>query len=240
MFSMLANDLIESSRNAEMSSKKSLDFVLKRMANWRRLLANGSVGVMSESEIRGLCGELVFLQRMSRLLPKSEAVRAWVGPRRADQDFQRPETAWEIKTIRPGANSVYISSELQLQTNVRSLKLVVIELVDSVPSAVGAFTINSLITSIRAELESDLDAEELFEELLAMSGYAPWPEYENYIFTEGITQTYSVTLGFPRIITEMLAAGINSVCYELSLSSCEPFRIDSDIFTELRARHGTN
>ncbi|MBK6648234.1 MAG: PD-(D/E)XK motif protein [Betaproteobacteria bacterium] len=46
-------------------------------------------------------------------MAKSDAVRAWVGPKGADQDFQTHNAAWEVKTIHPGATSVTISSESQ-------------------------------------------------------------------------------------------------------------------------------
>lgn len=232
MFSMLCNDLIESSRNTGLPANKSLSFVLKRLSNWRRLLERGLPNLLSENEIRGLCGELLFLQRLFAHLGKAGAVKAWVGPRQADQDFQSPDAAWEVKTIRPGAHAVTIASESQLQTTTRPIHLVVFELADSIADGADVFTLNTLVDDVRARLAEDHDAGELFEESLITAGYARRPEYDASALIERSLAIFSVNTGFPSITREMLAPGISRVGYEILLSACENFRISPHTFIE--------
>lgn len=232
MFSLLCDDLIEASRNTGLPADKSLSFVLKRLSNWRRLLERGSPDLLSENEIRGICGELLFLQRLFDHLGKSEAVKVWVGPQKADQDFQAPDSAWEVKTIRPGAPRVTISSESQLQVTTRAIYLAVFELADGMADETDAFTLNTLVDRIRARLAEDHDTCEIFEKSLFTAGYVPRPEYDAPSLVERSLAIYATNTGFPRITREMLAPGISHVGYDLLLSACDNFRIAPDTFTK--------
>ncbi len=225
MFSMLCNDLIESSRNTGLPANKSLGFVLGRLSNWRRLFERGIPDLLSENQIRGLCGELLFLQYLFNQLGKADAITAWVGPQQADQDFQSPSAAWEVKTIRPGAHKVTISSERQLQTTVRPVFLAVLELADGVPDEAKAFTLNTLVNDIRSKLADDHDTCEFFENSLITAGYSPRPDYDTPVLIERSLAIFSISNDFPRITSEMLAGGVSHVSYELLLPACESFRI---------------
>ena len=225
MFSLLCNDLVEASRNINFPADKSLSFVLKRLSNWRRLLERGSPDLLSENEIRGICGELLFLQRLFDHLGKSEAVKAWVGPQKADQDFQAPDSAWEVKTIRPGASRVSISSEAQLQVTTRAIHLAVFELADGLAHGTGTFTLNTLVDEVRASLSDDHDTSEIFERSLTTAGYVPRPEYDAPSLVEQSLATYAVSAGFPCLTSEVLALGISHVSYDILLSACVAWRI---------------
>ncbi|MFZ6749598.1 PD-(D/E)XK motif protein [Undibacterium sp. Ren11W] len=232
MFSMLCEDLIESSRSTGFPADKSLSYVLKRLGNWRRLLEHGMPDMLNESEIRGLCGELLFLQHLSFDIGKSNAVKAWVGPQKANQDFQIPESAWEIKTIRPDANRVTISSESQLQTNTRVIHLVVYELADSAIDAVGAFTLATLVEEIRALLAEDYDSSERFEANLATADYISRVEYGALTLIKKSMSMFVVGDGFPCITGAILPQGVSHVVYDICLSECEKHRIDTTSFAE--------
>lgn len=230
MFTLLCNDLIESSRGATANHNKSLQFLLQRLSNWRRLLERAVPDVLSESAIRGLCGELLFLNKLMRKIDAREAVTAWVGPNEAEQDFQIPEQAWEVKTVRPGAPSVKISSEAQLSTLKGTVSLVVLELADSVPETAHAFTLNSLVEDLRMRLLDDFDTGEVFEERLFATGYVSREEYNEFVLVERSLALYEVTENFPRIAGEALPVGIKRVSYELSLAACEAHRVDADSY----------
>ena len=76
--------------------------VMKRFANWQRLMERGHTGLLEDFSFRGLCGELIFLERFALPnLGSLEAIQSWGGPNGADQDFQAADRAWEIKTSRP-------------------------------------------------------------------------------------------------------------------------------------------
>ncbi|MDP3979150.1 MAG: PD-(D/E)XK motif protein [Pseudomonas sp.] len=236
VFSLLCVDLIETSRNKGKPADRSLNVVLKRLSNWRKLFEHGLPDLLSENEVRGLCGELLFLLRLCEQLGAAASVKAWVGPKRADQDFQSLDTAWEVKTIRPSADKINISSEAQLQATTRAIYLVIFELADSLEGVVDAFSLNILVEKVRARLAEDHDVGELFEEGLVAAGYVARPEYGVQILIERSLSIFSVKLGFPCITGEMLAPGVNRVSYEILLSACEKFRIDSSSLLERRGK----
>jgi hypothetical protein len=221
MFSLLCNDLIESSRRTGRPPDSSLAFVLTRLSSWRRLLERGSPDLLTESQIRGLSGEIFFLSELCMHLGQTEALLAWVGPDRAHQDFQTRDTAWEVKTIRPDAVSATISSEYQLWQSSRDVYLVVIELGETTDlSKAGAFSLNSLVADMRLALAPNYDANERFTERLEVARYVARAEYDSPVFTVRSTRIFTVDSGFPSITPENLSDGITGVSYDVILPSC--------------------
>lgn len=227
MFSLLCDDLIEASRNTKLPADKSLSFVLKRLSNWRRLFERGLPSLLDESRIRGLCGELLFLKRLFDRVGTLAAVKAWEGPQGADQDFQSPNAAWEVKTIRPSADSITISSEYQLQITTCPIYLVVFTLADSLTAEANAFTLNTLVEEIRTALSDNHDASELFEEKLIAADYAPRHEYDEIVLIEHSKRIFTVITGFPCITGKTILPGINKVSYDIMLAACDKFLTDS-------------
>jgi len=236
MFSMLCEDLIESSRNTGLPARQSLSFVLRRLSSWRQLLERGLPDLLSENEVRGLCGELLMLKRLFVHIGKRDAVRAWVGPKGADQDFQAHNAAWEVKTIQSGATSVTISSESQLQTKSRDLFLVVIELSESAHTAPDSFSLNSLVEDVRGSLADDPDSIDVFETTLSAAQYVSRSEYSIPRLNALSHLLFSVRDDFPRITGNQISLGISHVTYELSLQACEHFQFNSTLLDSQTAR----
>ena len=226
MFSLLCEDLVESSRNAELPVNRLFAFVLTRLSGWRRLLERGITDVLSEGEIRGLCGELLFLQMMCLEIGKPNALRSWVGPQKADQDFQIEGEAWEIKTTRAGARSITISSEFQLHSADRTLHLVVFELGDGIEGKSDFFNLNTLINKIRDDLANDHDSRQVFEDKLLSVGYVPRAEYDLPLLKENSLVAFKVEDNFPKISPDMLNEGVHEVSYEITLSACKEFCVE--------------
>ncbi len=226
MFSLLCNDLIESIRNTGLPPSNSLSFVLKRLSHWRKMFERGIPNLLSEMQIRGLCGELLFLRRLCDGIGKAAAVSAWVGPLKSEQDFQIANTAWEVKTIRPNAVDIQIASEFQLQTSAGKLYLVVFELIDADPSAANYFSLNGLVADIRDILSDNYDVMELFEVRLVAASYINRDEYNKPLLLEKSMLEFEVKNGFPRISQESLMPGVKNVRYEIDLSECADFRIN--------------
>jgi hypothetical protein len=191
--------------------------------------------LLSQNEVRGLCGELLTLKRLIIHIGKMDAVRAWVGPKGADQDFQTHNSAWEVKTIQPGAASVTISSEKQLQTTNRAIVLVVIELAESAHNAPDSFSLNSLVEDVRVALSDDPDSSDVFENMLSTAKYVSRSEYSTPSLSERSLQLFSVHSDFPRITGDNISTGISQVKYELSLNACEKFLLNSTSLYSWRA-----
>ncbi|MGF6287215.1 PD-(D/E)XK motif protein [Pseudomonas silensiensis] len=224
LFSLFCEDLIESSRSS-FDLLESFAFVIGRLASWRQLFELGDLGLLSENQIRGLCGELLYLRTLVESIGALAAVGAWVGPSRADQDFQAQSHAWEIKTIRPGCDVIKISSETQLDTKLRSIDLVVIELGNCAVASQGAFTLNSMVGEIQNLLKPNYQARLLFDNLLFKAGYILRPEYDALNLVVRNVAVFGVHVGFPCITPRCLPVGVSKVKYELSLTECEIFKI---------------
>ncbi|WP_397451821.1 PD-(D/E)XK motif protein [Pseudomonas sp. NA-150] len=222
-FSFLCEDLIESSR--PLNVDQSLDFVLKRLSSWRQLFERGNLGLLSDSEVRGLCGELVHLVKLIPILGTGPAVNSWVGPYLSDQDFQIENQAWEVKTLRPGSSSTLISSEKQLDTKIRPIILVVIELGNCTSSSQGAFTLNSLVEDVRLELSADFNARTTFDRTLFKAGYIHRPEYDELNVVVRDVNSYDIRADFPRITISDVPKGVAHVVYKVDLTVCGPFKI---------------
>ncbi|SDY18386.1 PD-(D/E)XK motif protein [Acinetobacter kyonggiensis] len=228
MFSLLCADLINFSNKNFISEDEALASVLRRLTYWRLLLERETLNLLSEREIRGLYGELLFLQKLFDKLGVNSALKSWVGPFDAPQDFQADECCWEIKTIRPSAIKILISSEFQLQVSKSPIYLVVIELIEALTlNEVNSYSINSLVEKIRSMLWDDIVASDLFEERLSHTGYSPRSEYDEFMYRVGDTSTYEVTEGFPCITSAIIATGVSKVRYEINISDCEKYLINT-------------
>jgi len=228
LFALLCADLIDASRSIADPSKP-IAFVVRRLTLWQRLLERAGSDVLSDAEVRGVAGELVFLStRIIPLLGERTAVECWKGPIAADQDFQLADTAWEVKTARPDAIAVQVASEDQLFSASRQIFLVEVRLGEnSDPSAPGCFSLNALVTSLRSRLSVDPDASERFEERLSAVGYLTRAEYDEPIFAIDHIRIYEVREGFPRIVRPDLPAGVQSVRYQLLLDACTPYLVET-------------
>ena len=96
-FAVLCEDLVESSRQA--SERSAPAFLLSRLARWKRLMDEPRSDLLSDAELRGLVGELLFLKDTA--IPRwggSLSLTGWEGPFDAPHDFVFPELNVEVKT----------------------------------------------------------------------------------------------------------------------------------------------
>lgn len=228
LFALLCEDLIEHSRF--IGKYSPLDFVLRRLNSWRHFFERAESTLLTLNEIRGLCGELACLELLIDKLGPIEAVAAWVGPEGANQDFQFGSSAWEVKTVRPGAETVVIASERQLDGLDRTIELYIVELSDAGPNSVDGFNFNSKVLKIRNMLGSDYIALSDFDNKLVVAGYIWHQKYEDLVFQlRGFTR-YSVLDGFPLLRKAELPFGILNVSYVLELSACISFIAEQGSF----------
>jgi hypothetical protein len=217
LFGRLCQDLVDSTRMIKKENGATALF--QRLNRWRRLLEPGRVG-LSDSQLRGLYGELWFLWTIA--IPvhgAADAVNGWNGPLGAPQDFQLGSGLVEVKTILPGVHSVSISSAEQLEHGSSPLLLAVVSLHPSEELALP-----SLIANIRQGLESGLGGTAEFELRLAEAGYADRPEYERVQFSVDQIRFYPVGDGFPRISSSQIPSGISRLTYDLDLHQCGEYR----------------
>ena len=195
-----------------------------RYYSWRQLFRPDNAR-MTESEVMGLIGELLFLK--DYMIPErgiDVALESWMGPEKTHKDFSDQQDWFEIKTISFGKESVRISSIEQLYSEIDGC-LVVYELEKMSPSFDG-IRLNQLANSIIALL-SNASQREIFMAKLQLFGFDFSNENDNFVFALRDEHRYRVdTEKFPRIHRDILPDAITRVQYELLLTEIESFKLN--------------
>ncbi len=222
IFAQLCQDLIDTSRTG-CSSAQAPDFVLNRISHWERLLARDRSGLLDESSLRGLIGELVFMEQCAMPARGTYAVEAWHGPLDAAQDFHFTDCFVEVKAAGGGSSRVTISSAEQLDVYGSPLFLSVISLESTSERTDESFSLPQLVSRIRASLAGNEELMSAFEERLALAGYIEREEYEERNFVVRGIRYYAVLDDFPRVKRSDLASAIVDIRYVLDVSRCLEF-----------------
>ena len=222
LFGRLCQDLVDNSRTA--TRDHGADVLLRRLSRWRKLLELGHHKTLSDRELRGLVGELWFLDRVA--IPRvgiDAAVSGWNGPLGAPQDFLIDGLLVEVKTILPGMHDVTISCIEQLDGDGAPLFLAVVQVVPADDAHPDAFTLLSLVQRLRSTVEVSAGASNEFALRLAEAGCVDAEEYARAWFRVTACRFYCVRDDFPRIVRARLATGVMAVSYEIDLQRCSPF-----------------
>jgi len=225
VFFALCSDLIRATSSTT-DETTGAAVILRRLQRWQELLRRERPQILSPEEIKGLMGELLFLENpLIRVFGCDAAVTGWRGPEHAPQDFTIAETAIEVKCQSGGSRPIVrITSEDQLCPQLPEGYLVVYTIARQTESASDVFTLNTLVDLIRHDLiDASSAACERFEDLLYMARYVRREEYDDHRFSIVGVKSYRLSDGFPRIAASTLAPGIESVSYTLRLENCTPF-----------------
>ena len=224
VFAQLCHDLATRSASAE-SEGTALHAVYLALGEWKRLLRVRTQHLSLES-LRGVVGELwCGLNELAGARSVADVFARWCGPYGAHQDFQFPDGLMvEVKSIRPGAQWVEISSEFQLEAYGHRLALVVVELEDAEPNAHGALSLPGLLSTVRDELADTPVALSAFESALA-EFHDPFthPFYGQQWFRARACRAHVVSEGFPRLTPDGLPEGVTGTRYRLSLAAIGGF-----------------
>lgn len=222
-FCTFCQDLMDSVRVIS-DDEAAYQTLRSRYYSWRQLFRPDNAR-MTEAEIMGLIGELLFLK--DYMIPKrgiDVALESWMGPEKTHKDFSDQQDWFEIKTISFGKESVRISSVEQLDSDLDGT-LVIYELEKMSPSFDG-IKLNQLANNIIASLQS-ASQREVFIDKLQLFGFDFSNEYDNLVFALRGEHKYKVdTNNFPRIHRDMLPDAIARVQYDLLLTEIEPFKLD--------------
>lgn len=194
-----------------------------RYYSWRQLFRPDNAR-LTEAEIMGLIGELLFLK--DYMIPErgiDVALESWMGPEKTHKDFSDEKDWFEVKTISFGKESVRISSIEQLDSDIDGT-LVVYELEKMSPSFEG-IRLNQLVNSIIALLVNT-SQKETFMAKLQLFGFDFSNENDNLVFALRNERIYKVdSVNFPRVHRALLPDAISRVQYELLLTEIEPFKL---------------
>lgn len=199
---------------------------LRRLVRWQEFLKRKRPEILSPEEIKGLIGELLFLQeKLVTAFGWDEAVASWKGPEGAPQDFSIQEMAIEVKCQSGGSTpTVRITSAEQLNPQLPEGFLVVFTISSADKEQAEAFTLNELVDRIRRQLEIVSETtRERFEEMLFLADYAIREEYDEQKYRRIAAKCYQISEDFPRIRLSTIPAGVDRVSYSLKLEQCKPF-----------------
>ena len=195
LFDSFIKDMVLSSEGIP-TDKTGLSFISRRYSAWRNLFNKTEVCKLSFKEIKGLIGELLFMKYyMFAEYGFEKAVKAWVGPDGADQDYRIDNTWFEIKTTTSGNTAIEISSLEQLDCPGSGF-LVVMKLDVSSIADSNSITLNSVIEEMRSIL-SIYGCEEFFDTKLVQSGYYYQEEYNQICFSYNGMFRFVVDDDFP-------------------------------------------
>ncbi len=221
LFNAFVGDVIKAARRLN-DKAKGLSFFAKRYFAWKRMFSGAKNNKLSDIEIKGLIGELLFLKNyMFKHYSLDEACNAWIGNEYSDHDFYASDYWYEVKTTTSGNPMIKISSLEQLDSE-REGYLCIISLDKTSNMDNEAILLNSLVADI-SKLIGDNPAIEEFEEKLLSVGYQCLLEYDNYPYHLGPSMSYLVNKDFPVLRRSDIAhAEIVNANYTLDVSSIIP------------------
>lgn len=179
----------------------------------------GNNKVLTENEVLGLLGELLFLKNTA--IPTygaTDGLNSWSGPEPTHKDFSYKSNWYEIKSINTFKKTVTITSLEQLDSELEG-HLVVYTFEKMSPSFAGV-SLNKLVSEILRDLSFDID-KDIFIAKLKQVGYSYNEIYDNYVFNLIKKESYLINNEFPRIKADDLQKGITKVQYEVLLSLIE-------------------
>ncbi len=195
--------------------------IVNRYNQWRKMFY-GSSKLLSENEVIGLIGELIFLKSFAiKKYGATVGLNGWSGPEPTHKDFSFDMDWYEIKTINSFKNSVTIASIEQLDSENEG-RLIVYSLEKMSPSFKG-ITLNAIVQQVMELLALDTDRD-IFVEKLKQVGYAYSEVYDNYVYNYVSKESYIVSKDFPRLKVADLPIGIGKVQYEILISQITKFR----------------
>ena len=227
LFAGICNDLIETTRRAN-NNIQAIEIIQRRLLQWHEFLKQVRPRMLSEEQIKGLIGELIFLR--DHVIPKfgaAVALKYWKGPEGAPQDFNIGDSVIEVK-CQSGATAprIVISSADQLSPQLPMMYLFVVTLGAVGVSDAGAINLPSLTGEITALLNHTApESLEQFNNLLCKSGYIPAERYLEYSYLLANKRLFLVREHFPRIAVKQVPAGVSRLTYSIDLSACDPFEI---------------
>lgn len=184
---------------------------------------------LSQQAIRGLIGELSFLEFLVRGHgPK--ALASWVGPEGQDHDFQSGhEIAFEVKT----SGSIPYNIECNLNQLDRGLFDKLFLVCFKLQKSDDGVSLPELVTRVSDALKGDDAALETFGEKLALVGYNQKKdaEYSLHRYAISPAEVFPVADGFPAITLNSFVRPpdmrVLDVRYVLEISGLESSSLDA-------------
>lgn len=206
-----------------------VDAVYRTIVRWRRFWSADSSTEVTIEWLRGIFGELLFLEDLINRFGPS-AVRSWRGPFGSDHDFQAGnDLAVEIKTSA--------EMPLRIHCNIRQLDSAIFRLLYVVCYQVTASekgeAIPEIVSRIEYGMKNDESALDIFYERLFATGYRRQLEsvYRETPLNHGPAAVFEVNDSFPKIIETSFVSPpdhrISDIRYILQLVGIDELALDA-------------
>ncbi len=220
LFYTFCDDLIEQTRSLKDESE-GYNAIVLRFHQWKKLFVSSKKDFLSESQIIGLIGELLFLkEHLSKRTGLSEALRSWSGQELTHKDFSYNDTWTEVKTIKRSSQTVKIASLEQLDSKDEG-ELAVYALEKMSPEYRG-ITLNKLIMDIR-NMFYDNDDKDSFMAKVALQGYEYHNYYDDFVYEKIYFRSFRVSEHFPKLVPSDMPEGVVKAMYEIDLNKLGDF-----------------
>ena len=219
-FCTFCEDLFDSTKDID-NDEVAYNQLSDRYFSWKKLFKPHSEK-MSESEMVGLMGELLFMDE--HMIPQygtQVALASWTGPEKTHKDFSTEDLWYEIKTINSGKTTVRISSIEQLDGDIEG-QLVVYDLEKMSPSFNG-LKLNQLVQKLLHKFKSNNREE--FISKLGLYNYDFSSDYDKLVYSVVGCSMYIVKDGFPRLKRNEIPMAISKIQYDINLSELDDYKL---------------
>jgi hypothetical protein len=222
LFFTLCMDILNATSSCT-SNTMAIAIILNRLERWQSFLKLERKRLLSENDIKGLLGELLFLDK--EVIPEfgaAQSVRFWQGPLDSPQDFNINDCAIEVKCQLGTTNPyIQISSADQLCPQLPNMFLYVVTLGKADIDNPDALNLLKIIEELRTKVKTESVADyEYFNELIFKAGYLDGEDYSEFNYVTTDLNSYSVSGEFPKICSDNLHPGVTAVQYRISLNEC--------------------
>ena len=221
LFYKFCEDLIEQTRFLH-DKTEGYTAICNRFFQWKKLFVSERNKFLTENEIMGLIGELLFLEAKAEEIGPNDALKGWSGQELTHKDFSYNEEWFEVKTVSRGKPTVKISSLEQLDSE-KDGELVVYFL-EKMSEAYDGITLNKLVLQI-ADLFNDSESKDDYLAKVALHGYAYNNFYDGFVYEVSSCNKYYVDSTFPRLTRNNVPKDIAKASYEIILANINIFLI---------------
>ena len=223
LFYKFCDDIIEQTRELK-DLRDGYRAVTARFFQWKKMFVLSRNTFLTEPEIMGLIGEILFLKNiLSKEIGLSEALKSWSGQELTHKDFSCDNRWYEVKAINRGNPNVRISSLEQLDSE-KEGELIVFSM-EKMSAAYNGITLNKLILETRQMFLSREESDDFLAKV-ALQGYEYNNYYDDFVFEISNVMRYAVGEGFPKLTSTSVPKAIVKASYDISLSEIQSFILD--------------
>lgn len=224
LFYKFCEDLIEQTRDLQ-DAGSGYQTIVNRFFQWKKMFVSSKNNFLTEPEIMGLIGEILFLRgNLAERIGFPDALKSWSGQELTHKDFSYENSWFEAKAINRGAQSVRISSLEQLDSE--NDGELVVHILEKMSNAYNGITLNRLVLETRNMFASDEDRD-LFMSKVALQGYEYNNYYDDFVYEIVSFKRYHVCNDFPKLTVSNVPAAIRKANYDIALTDITAFEIKS-------------